>query len=66
MFRTMKQRTLKSVHNCLNTNIYSDIETSGDKSYNLYLNVVNFFNNSVIYTSVAAQDSCFPALVSNT
>jgi hypothetical protein len=36
----MEQRTLKNVCNCLNTNIYSYLETSGGKSYNLYLNVV--------------------------
>ena len=42
----MKQRTLKDVNNCLNTNIYSYLETSGGQSYNLYLNV-HFFNTSV-------------------
>jgi hypothetical protein len=36
----------KNVNNCLNTNIYSYLETSGGKGYNLYLNVVNFFNDS--------------------
>ncbi len=40
----MEQRTLKNVNNCLNTNIYTYLETSGGKSYNLYLNVVHFFN----------------------
>ncbi len=29
------------------TNIYSYLETSGGKSYNVYLNVVHFFNTSV-------------------
>jgi len=38
----MEQRTLKDVNNCLNTNIYSHLETSGGKSYNLYLNVLFF------------------------
>ncbi len=28
---SMEQRTLKSVNNCLNTNIYSYLETSGGK-----------------------------------
>jgi hypothetical protein len=42
----MKQCTLKNVTNCLNTNIYSYIETSGGKSSNLYLNVIHFFNAS--------------------
>ncbi len=35
----MEQHTLKNVKNCLNTNIYSYLETSGGKSYNIYLNV---------------------------
>jgi len=56
----------KNVNNCLNTNIYSYLETTGDQSSSLYLNVAHFFNASVNLTSVAAQDSCFPALVSNT
>jgi hypothetical protein len=34
---------LKNVNNCLNSNIYSYLETSGGQSYNLYLNVVPFF-----------------------
>ena len=36
----------KIVNNCLNTNIYSYIETSGGKSFNLYVNV-HVFNISV-------------------
>jgi hypothetical protein len=43
----MEQRTFKISKNCLNTNIYSYLETSGGQSYILYLNVVNFFNTSV-------------------
>jgi len=43
--------------------IYSYLETSGGESSNLYLNVVHFFNTRVNETSVAAQDSCFSALV---
>jgi hypothetical protein len=38
----------------LNTNLYSYLETPGRQSSNLFLNVVNFFNNSVNSTSVAA------------
>ena len=38
---------LKDVNNCLNTNIYSYLETSGGQSTNLDLNVVHFFNVSV-------------------
>jgi hypothetical protein len=52
--QTMEQHTLKTVNNCLNTNIYSYIETSGGQDSNLYLNVVHFFNASVNKTSVAA------------
>jgi hypothetical protein len=59
----MEQHTLKYVNNCLNTNIYSYLETSGGQSSNPYLNVVNFLNTRVDYKYVAAQDSCFPALV---
>ncbi len=50
----MEQRALKNVNNGLNTNIYSYVEASGGQSYNIYLNVVHFFNTSVNKTSVAA------------
>ncbi len=50
----MEQHGLKIVNNCLNTNIYSYLETYGGQSLNLYLNVVHFFNTSVNLTSVAA------------
>jgi hypothetical protein len=43
----MEQHDLKNVNNCLNTNIYSYLETSGGQSSNLYLNVVHFFNTIV-------------------
>ncbi len=36
----MEQHALQNVNNCLNTNIYSYLETSGGKSSNLYLNIV--------------------------
>jgi hypothetical protein len=49
----MENYALKSVNNCLNSSIYSYLETSGGQSSNLYLNVVNFFNTSVNWTSVA-------------
>jgi hypothetical protein len=61
----MELRALKNVNNYLNTNIYSYLETSGDQSSNLYLNVVHFFCTSVNKTSVAARDCCYPALVSH-
>jgi len=38
----MEQRTLKNVNNCLNTNIYYYLETSGGQNSNLYLNIVDF------------------------
>jgi hypothetical protein len=38
---------LKNVSNCLNTNIYSYLETPGGQTSNLYLNVVHIFNTSV-------------------
>ncbi len=50
----MEQRPLKNVNDCLNTSNYSYLETSGGQSYNLYLNVVHFFNTSINNTSVAA------------
>jgi hypothetical protein len=37
----------RNVNNCLNTNIYSYLETTGGQSSILYLNVVHFFNTSV-------------------
>jgi hypothetical protein len=44
----MEQHTLNIVNNYhLNTNTYSYLETPGGQSSNLYLNVVDFFNNSV-------------------
>ncbi len=42
-----EQHALKNVNNCLNTNIYRYLETSGGQSSNLNLNVVHFFNTSV-------------------
>jgi hypothetical protein len=40
----MEQHTFKNVNNCLNTSIYSYLETSGGQSSDPYLNVVHFFN----------------------
>jgi hypothetical protein len=47
MHGAIEQCAFKNVNNCLNTNIYSYLETSGGQSCNLYLNVVHFFNASV-------------------
>jgi hypothetical protein len=44
----MEQHTLKNVNNCLDTNIYSYLETSGGQSSNLYLYVVHFFLHHLI------------------
>ncbi len=43
--KLMEQRASKIVNNCLNTNIYSYLQTSGGQSYNLNLNVVHFFQH---------------------
>jgi hypothetical protein len=45
----MEQRTLKNVNNYLNTNIYSDLETSFGQSSIQYFNVVPFLNTSINY-----------------
>jgi len=42
----MEQHTFKNVNNCLNSNIYSYLETSGGQSSNIYLNVPYFLNAS--------------------
>ena len=44
----MEQHALKNVNNCLNTIIYSYLETSGDQSSNPYLNVVYFLTPELI------------------
>ncbi len=62
----MEQHTCKNVNNCLNTNVYSYLDTSGGQSSNPYLIAVHFLNTRVNKKSVAAKDNCFPALVSNT
>ena len=50
----MEQHTLKNVNNCLNTNIYYYLETSGGQSSNQYLNVVHFLNTGADQKYVAA------------
>ncbi len=40
----MEHHTLKNANNCMKTNIYSYLETSGGQSSNPYLNVVHFLN----------------------
>jgi hypothetical protein len=41
-FVPMEEHALKDVNNCLNTNIYSYLKTSGGQSFNLYLNAIHF------------------------
>ncbi len=41
---SMEQHAFKNVNNCLNTNIYSYLETSGGQSSNPFSNVVHFLN----------------------
>jgi hypothetical protein len=40
----MEQHALKNINTCMNTNIYSYLETSGGQSSYPYLNVVLFLN----------------------
>ncbi len=42
LIKVMEQHALNNVNNCLNTNIYSHIETSGGQIFNLYRTVVHF------------------------
>ena len=51
---TMEQHAFKIVNNCLNTNNFSSLQTSGGQSSNPYLNAVHFFNTRVKQKSVAA------------
>jgi hypothetical protein len=44
----MEQHAFKNVNNCLNTNFYSYLETSGGQSFNPYLNVVLFSTPELI------------------
>ncbi len=44
---TWNSMLLKNVNNCLNTNIYSFLETFSGQSSNLNLNIVHLFNTSV-------------------
>jgi hypothetical protein len=44
----MEEEALEILNNCLNTNIYSYLETSGGQSSNLYLNVVHFLKPMII------------------
>ncbi len=43
----MEQRAFENVNNCLNTNIYSYLDTSGGQSSIPYLNAVHFLNTRV-------------------
>ncbi len=54
IMESMERNTLKNIKNCLNANIYSNLETSGGQSSNLHSNVVHFFNTGVNKASVEA------------
>ncbi len=43
----MKEHALKTVNICLDTNIYSYLETFDVQSSNFYFNVVHYFNANV-------------------
>ncbi len=47
IYQSAMELALENVNNCLNTNIYFYLETSGGQSSNLYLNAVHFFNTCV-------------------
>jgi hypothetical protein len=47
-FNPMEQRAFKNVNNCLNTDINSYLDTSGGKSYKIYLNDVHFLTPVLI------------------
>jgi hypothetical protein len=44
MKQSMEQHALKNVNNCMNTNIYPYLETSGGQTSNQYSNVVHLLN----------------------
>ncbi len=52
MSEKSEQHTLKNVNNCLNTNIYSYLETTGGQSSNPYLNVDHCLNTRADQKSV--------------
>jgi hypothetical protein len=52
----------KNVNNCLNTNIYSCLETYGGQSSNLYLNVVHYFNTSFISNNCGSLSLLFSCI----
>ncbi len=60
----MGQHAFKNVKICLNTNIYSYLETSGGQGSNLYLNAVGF-STPVLIRHMWQLKAVFPALVFN-
>jgi len=56
----MEQCALKNVNNCLNTNNYSYLETSGGQSSNPYLNVVHFSTPELIRNLWQLKTTVFP------
>ncbi len=55
----------KNVNNCLNTHIYSYLETSGGQSSNLYLKLITLSTRLLIRHLWNDKTKLFPALVSN-
>ncbi len=53
----MEQHAFKNVNNCLNTNIYFYLDTSGGQSSNPYLNDVHFFNTRVKWKEINRKQS---------
>jgi hypothetical protein len=63
----MEQHGLKNDNNCLNTNIYSHLETSGGQNNNLYLNAVHFLTPVLIrhlwqLKTVVSLHGCFDSV----
>ncbi len=58
----MEQRALKSLNNCLNSNIYSLLETSGGQSSNLYSNVGSFFQHHCRLDICGSLRQSFPLI----
>ncbi len=54
----MEKRALKNVNNCLNTNVYSYLETPGGESSNLYYTIVYFFMHLLHLKTVVLLHWC--------
>ncbi len=61
----MEQHALKNVNNCLNTNIYSYLETFCGQSYSLF-QMLFIFSTPVLIRHLWNLKTVFPALVPST